>query len=141
MLLSIQTLPQAPAPFLTLEVEDGTSKTTETLTNTPTFEAGNSYTYKLTVGKNKVSVSGITVADWNTGTITDNGKAEQIFPYVTFKAKAEQKFKMITDGDYSISNLQYSVNNGEWQNVVADGEGVTFGGANGDLRLRGTNPN
>lgn len=129
------------APFLTLEVEDGTSKTTETLTNTPNFEAGNSYTYKLTVGKNKVSVSGITVADWNTGTITDNGKAEQIFPYVTFKAEAEQKFKMITNGDYSISNLQYSVNNGEWQNVVADGEGVTFGGANGDLRLRGTNPN
>ena len=139
-LINPSSIPGATAPFLTLEVEDGTSKTTETPTTT-TFEAGKSYTYKLTVGKNKVSVSGITVADWNTGTITDNGKAEQIFPYVTFKAEEEQKFKMRTIGKYTISNLQYSVNNGEWQNVVADGEGVTFGGANGDLRLRGTNPN
>ena len=129
------------APFLTLEVEDGTSKTTETLTNTPTFEAGKSYTYKLKVGKNKISVSGITVAPWNTGTITEGSKAEQIIRYVTFTAEEEQKFKMKTIGKYTISNLQYSVNNGEWHNVVADGEGVTFGGANGDLRLRGTNPN
>ena len=129
------------APFLSLEVADGESKTTETLTTIPTtFVAGKSYTYKLTVGKNKISVSGISVADWNTGKITDDGKAELYAPYVTFKAEAEQKFKMTTDGNYTISNLQYSVNNGEWQNVVADGEGVTFGGANGDLRLRGTNP-
>ena len=129
------------APFLTLEVEDGTSKTTETLTTTPTFKAGNSYTYKLKVGKNKISVLGITVAPWNTGTITEGSKAEQIIRYVTFTAEEEQKFKMTTSGKYTISNLQYSVNNGEWQNVVADGEGVTFGGANGDLRLRGTNTN
>ena len=129
------------APFLSLEVKDGESTTTETLTTTPTFKAGKSYTYKLTVGKNKISVSGITVADWKTGIITEGSKAEQIIPYVTFKAEEEQKFKMTTRGNYNISNLQYSVNNGEWQNVVADGEGVAFGGANGDLRLRGTNPN
>ena len=128
------------APFLTLEVEDGTGKTTETLTTTPTFAAGKSYTYKLTVGKNKVSIKGITVANWNTGTITDNGKAEQIIRYVTFTAEAEQKFKMTTSGNYTISNLQYSVNKEGWKNVVKDEE-VTFGGTNGDLRLRGTNPN
>ena len=128
------------APFLTLEVEDGTSKTTETLTTTPTFAAGKSYTYKLTVGKNKVSIKGITVANWNTGTITDNGKAEQIIRYVTFTAEAEQKFKMTTNENYTISGLQYSVKNGKWQDVVANTE-VTFGGEYGDLRLRGTNPN
>ena len=127
------------APFLTLEVEDGTSKTTETLTTTPTFAAGNSYTYQLTVGKNKISVSGINVANWNTGTIINDGKAELYAPYVTFKAEAEQKFKMTTYGGYSISGLQYSVNGGDWKTVVAGGEGVTFGGTNGDLRLRGTN--
>ena len=128
------------APFLTLEVEDGTSKTTETLTTTPTFEAGKSYTYKLTVGKNKISVSGINVANWNTGTITDNGKAEQIIRYVTFTAEAEQTFKMITKGNYAITGLQYSVDNGKWQNVEKDIP-VTFGGTNGTLRLRGTNIN
>jgi hypothetical protein len=129
------------APFLSLEVADGESKTTETLTTIPTtFVAGKSYTYKLTVGKNKISVSGISVANWNTGTITEGSKAEHIIPYFTFKADAEQKFKMMTDGNYTISGLQYSVNNGKWENVVVDKE-VTFGGTNGDLRLRGTNIN
>lgn len=128
------------APFLSLEVKDGESTTTETLTTTPTFVAGKSYTYQLTVGKNKISVSGITVADWkNTGIITEGSKAEHIIPYVTFKADAEQKFKMTTNLDYSISGLQYSVNGDDWKTVVENTE-VPFGGDKGDLRLRGTNP-
>ena len=130
------------APFLSLEVEDGESTTTEKYTTTPaTFVAGKSYTYQLKVGKNKISVSGITVADWdNTGIITEGSKAEQIIPYVTFTAEAEQKFKMTTSGNYTISGLQYSVNNGKWENVEKDIP-VTFGGPNGTLRLRGTNIN
>ena len=128
--------------FLSLDVAEGQSTTTEKLTGIPALAAGKSYTYQLTVGKNKISVSGITVANWETGKITDNGKAEQIIPYVTFKADAEQKFKMTTNGDYSISGLQYSVNGGDWKTVVAGDEGVvTFGSDNGDLRLRGKNPN
>ena len=128
------------APFLSLEVKDGESTTTETLTTTPTFEAGKSYTYQLKVGKNKISVSGITVADWkNTGIITEGSKAEHIIPYVTFKADAEQKFKMTTNLDYCISGLQYSVNGDDWKTVVENTE-VPFGGDKGDLRLRGTNP-
>ena len=131
--------PSTTVPFLSLEVADGESKTTEKYTTTPTtFVAGKSYTYQLKVGKNKISVSGITVADWDTGKITDNGKAEQIIPYVTFTADAEQKFKMTTSGNYTISGLQYSVNNGKWENVEKDIP-VAFGGTNGDLRLRGTN--
>ena len=133
--------PSTTVPFLSLEVAEGESKTTEKYTTTPTaFVAGKSYTYQLKVGKNKISVSGITVADWDTGKITDNGKAEYYAPYVTFKADAEQTFKMTTYGDYTISGLQYSVNNGKWQNVVVDKE-VTFGGTNSTLRLRGTNIN
>ena len=127
--------------FISLDVAGGASKTTtETLAGIPALAAGKSYTYQLTVGKDKVSVSGITVANWNTGTIINDSKTEQIFPYVTFKANGEQKFKMTTEGSYTISGLQYSVNNGKWENVVVDKE-VTFGGTNGDLRLRGTNIN
>ena len=127
--------------FLSLDVAEGESKTTETLTGIPKLEAGNSYTYKLTVGKNKISVSGITVTDWdNTGIITEGSKAEHIIPYVTFKAEEAQTFKMTTTGSYEIKGLEYSVNNGEWKTVVANTE-VPFGGANGDLRLRGTNHN
>ena len=138
-LIDPSSTPSTTAPFLSLEVADGESKATEKYTTTPTtFVAGKSYTYKLTVGKNKISVSGITVADWdNTGIITEGSKAEQIIPYVTFKADAEQKFKMTTK-NYTISGLEYSVNDGEWATVEAGTE-VTFGGTNGNLRLRGTN--
>ena len=126
--------------FISLDVAEGESKTTETLTGIPELTAGNSYTYKLTVGKDKVSVSGITVKDWTGGTITDNGKTEECpTPYITFTAKAEQKFKMTTEGGYTFSNLEYSVNNGKWA-TVAIGTEVPFGGAKGDLRLRGINP-
>ena len=133
---------QNSATFISLDVADGEGKTTaETLTGIPELTAGNSYTYKLTVGKNKISVSGITVKDWTGGTITDNGKTEECpTPYITFTAKGAQTFKMTTEGDYTISGLQYSVNNGDWQNVEKDKE-VTFGGTNGNLRLRGTNTN
>ena len=94
--------------FLSLEVGD--NKTKETLTNIPTLEAGKSYTYQLTVGKNKVKVNGVTVADWTTTEVIAGGKAEHI-PYVTFTAEEEQGFKMTVQGEYSISGLQYSVNN------------------------------
>ena len=134
--------PGTTTPFLSLEVAEGQSKTTETLTTIPTtFAAGNSYTYKLTVGKNKISVSDITVTDWdNTGIITEGSKAEHIIPYVTFKAEEAQTFKMTTTGTYEIKGLEYSVNNGDWATVEAGTE-VPFGGDKGDLRLRGTNTN
>ena len=128
--------PSTTAPFLSLEVVDGESKATEKYTTTPTtFVAGKSYTYQLKVGKNKISVSGISVTPWNTKEIT-GGKAEA--PYVTFKANEEQKFKMTTYGDYTISGLEYSVKDSEWASVVAGTE-ITFGGTHGNLRLRGTN--
>ena len=131
---------QNSATFISLDVAEGESKTTtETLTGIPTLTAGNSYTYQLTVGKDKVSVSGITVKDWTGGTITDNGKTEECpTPYVTFTAEGKQTFKMTVQNGYEISELEYSVNNGDWATVKADTE-VPFGGENGNLRLRGTN--
>ena len=128
--------------FISLDVAEGESKTTtETLTGIPALAAGNSYTYKLKVGKDKISVSGITVKDWTTGTITDNGKTEECpTPYITFKAEGAQTFKMTAQNGYEISGLEYSVNNGKWENVE-NGNPVTFGGDKGDLRLRGTNKN
>ena len=123
--------------FLSLEV--GTGNTKETYTGIPALKAGKSYTYHLTVGKNKVSVTGITVADWTDGnTISDKATYT---PYVTFTAEGEQKFKMVPQGGYDLSDkFQYSVNEGKWENVVKDEE-VTFGGTNGNLRLRGINKN
>ena len=126
--------------FISLDVAEGASKTTtETLAGIPALTAGNSYTYQLTVGKDKVSVSGITVKDWTTGNITGGSTdVKDKTPYVTFSAPAEQTFKMVCTGGYTISKLEYSVNFGDWKKVKAN-EGVTFGGKNGGLRLRGKN--
>lgn len=138
---------QSSAIFLSLDVAEGESKTTtETLTGIPALTAGNSYTYKLKVGKNKVSVSGITVKDWTTGEIT-GGKAEETIlpPYVTFKAEGEQTFMMTTTSPenelYVISGLEYSVNNNDVWTKVVENVPVAFGGNNGTLRLRGKNHN
>ena len=119
--------------FLSLKVGEGN---TETLTGIPALEAGKSYTYQLTVGKDKVVVTGITVADWTTGDAI-SGKAEEITPYVTFTAEKTQTFMMTVNGP-TIPNLEYSVNEGEWKTVVANTK-VDFGGENSTLRLRGTN--
>ena len=113
------------------------SAETPLVVKTGTLEAGKSYTYNLIVGKNKVTIGNVTVAEWGTDKI-DGGKAFYA-PYVTFTADAKQTFK-ITTKDYSIPNLEYSVNNGKWATVEAGTE-VTFGGANSTLRLRGTNIN
>ena len=131
---------QNSATFISLDVAEGASKTTtETLAGIPELTAGKSYTYQLTVGKDKVSVSGITVKDWQTGNITGGSTdVKDKTPYVTFSAPAEQTFKMVCYGGYTISNLEYSVNFGVWKKVKAN-EGVTFGGQKGGLRLRGKN--
>ena len=125
--------------FISLDVAEGESKTTtEKLTGIPALTAGNSYTYKLKVGKNKISVSGITVANWTSGEIT-GGKAEtDNTPYLTFTADEEQTFIMSAKESYEIPGLEYSVNNGTWKKVVT-GEPVTFGGSKGTLSLRGKN--
>ena len=118
-----------------------TDESTETplVVKTGALEAGKSYTYNLTVGKNTITVNDVTVAEWGTDKI-EGGKAE-VIPYVTFTAEGEQKFMMTTKGDYDLSGkFQYSVNEGKWENVVKDTE-VLFGGTNGILRLRGTNKN
>ena len=92
--------------------------------------AGNSYIYNLNVGKKKIEVTGITAGTWGQGTeIVDNLTS---IPYVTFTADAIQELMMPLD---NISNLQYSVNFGEWTDAN-DVLVVEFGGDKGCLRLR-----
>lgn len=107
------------------------------------LEAGKSYTYNLIVGKNKVTVGGVTVAEWTPGTPLQGGEAkeEDLTPYVTMTAASKQTFVMKCAGNYTLPDLEYSVNNnGTWQKVVAD-QGVEFGGTLGSLLLRGKCPN
>lgn len=127
------------------EVEGKLYFTTDESTETPlvvktgALEAGKSYTYNLIVGKDKVTVGDVTVADWETGkTLNGVTDVKDKTPYVTFSAPAEQTFMMKCEGNYAITDLEYSVNFGEWKEVKAN-EGVIFGGQKGGLRLRGKN--
>lgn len=106
------------------------------------LEAGKSYTYNLIVGKNKVTVGGVTVAEWKTGTPLPEGVAEEedLTPYVTMTAASNQTFEMKCTEGYTLPNLEYSVNNKPWEKVVADNP-VEFGDNLGSLRLRGKCPN
>ena len=117
---------------------DNTSTEEPVTMTTNVTAAGSSYIYNLNVIKRtKIEVTGITEGPW-TASGTTTGDLTPI-PYVTFKAEQPQTFKM-TAQYYTISGLQYSVNNGDWNDVVAD-KVVEFGGDKGDLRLRGTNTN
>lgn len=106
------------------------------------LEAGKSYTYNLIVGKNKVTVGGVTVAEWTPGTPLQGGEAkeEDLTPYVTMTAASKQTFVMKCAGNYTLPDLEYSVNNRPWQKVIAN-QGVDFGGDLGSLCLRGKCPN
>lgn len=102
------------------------------------LEAGKSYTYNLIVGKDKVTVGGVTVAEWTPGTPLPEGVAEEedLTPYVTMTAASNRTFVMKCAGNYTLPDLEYSVNNGTWKKIEALGL-VNFGGNLGSLRLRG----
>lgn len=49
----------------------------KTVTGIPAIEAGKSYTYNLTVGKNTVKVSSVNVADWGDEELVPSGNADR----------------------------------------------------------------
>ena len=61
----------------------------------------------------------------------DNKPESSETPYLTFSAKTLQTVKIGRE----VPTLEYSVNNGEWTEFGTNV--VTFGGVNGDMRLRG----
>ena len=80
---------------------------------------------------------------WNLGKMEGATEvSESTIPYITFTADKEQKFKYYDNYGqaYQGANeyLEYSVNGGEWKKFdgVVSLSAVSFGGGNGDLRLR-----
>ena len=81
---------------------------------------------------------------WNLGQMKGATEvSESKIPYITFTADEEQTFKYY-DYSYQVNTsvapdankyLEYSVNGGEWKNFNYV-QSVSFGGSNGDLRLR-----
>ena len=105
---------------------------------------GKQYNFDLVIGHNAATISSVSVTDWSDSDISVGWNDEALFltSYVTFTSDDEVGFKMTTH-NYTISGLEYSVNNGEWTPIPSNGisDEVTFGGTKGKLRLRGKNPN
>lgn len=122
-----------------LYLPSGEAATTPLVVKTSDLEAGKSYTYNLIVGKDAVTIDDMTVAEWKPGETT-GGEALERPDYLTFTADEYQYFRMLCTGEYELSDLEYSVNFGEWKKYTS-GISFTFGGKFGNLRLRGTNIN
>lgn len=112
-------------------------------------EAGKSYTVNLTVGKDVASVSGVTVSPWTSGEPISGGEADET-SCITFSAPREQKFSMIFVPDIIFNSefklqegeyFEYSVGSGSWTQFTTTVSDVAFGGALGNLRLRGKSSN
>lgn len=122
-----------------LYLPSGEAATTPLVVKTNALEAGKSYTYKLIVGKDAVTIDDMTVAEWKPGETT-GGEALERPDYLTFTADNWQYFSMECKNGYELSGLEYSVNFGEWKTYTAR-TSIQFGGRFGSLRLRGTNIN
>ena len=109
-----------------------------------TLEAGKQYNFNLVIGHNATTISSVSVTDWGKEEIDLQGKddATLFIPYVTFTSESEVKFNMTTTTYYNISDLEYSVNNGNWTSIPGSGiSDIPFGGTKGKLRLRGKSSN
>ena len=62
------------ADFITLTDGEGSPLKVKGI---PEMQAGYSYTFNLTVGKNKIEVTSVTVTDWTTGETLAGGQAEE----------------------------------------------------------------
>ena len=63
--------------FLTIEGKADGEDVTLTITGIPSLDAGKSYTYNLTIGKDKATVASVEVENWNTD-IIPGGVAEEV---------------------------------------------------------------
>lgn len=102
-----------------------------------TFKGTDGKQYSRSTGKSLTVKRGVVT---NLGT-SGAGNVELQTPYITFSAKAAQTFTFVKGSKVTIDAglFEYSVNGGAWTSMVA-GTPIAFGGADGDLRLRGKSP-
>lgn len=72
--LLIPAAANASANFITLTDGEGNTLNVKGI---PELQAGKSYTYSLTVGKNTIKVQSVTVVDWTTGETLAGGQATE----------------------------------------------------------------
>ena len=114
----------------------------------PELEAGNSYTFNLVVGKNRIEVASVTVQDWTTGETLAGGQAEEgsaKAPAVTPNiAQADCTFSP-SNGKSTLSNanittsMEYSADNGTtWTDVTSNGSIASLAAGTVQIRVKET---
>ena len=114
----------------------------------PELEAGNSYTFNLVVGKNRIEVASVTVTDWTTGETLDGGQAEEgsaKAPAVTPNiAQADCTFSP-SNGKSTLSNanittsMEYSTDGGTtWTDVTTAGSIASLAAGTVQIRVKET---
>lgn len=89
--------------FLEIDIHpNGNTSATETLTVTgiPAMEAGKSYTYNVTVGKNAATINSVSVSDWGAGTTIPGGKATRVSSPKDVTNITAQDFKTYLESEY-----------------------------------------
>lgn len=66
--------------FICISVQENSTGETKaySIKGIPNLEEGNSYTYKLKIGKDRVTIENVTVAEWTDGTAISGGAASSI---------------------------------------------------------------
>lgn len=106
-----------------------------TLPTDKQLKSGYSHNYTLTVKETALEITNSSnINDWNNDEgNTGDANETDVTPYLTFSANEEQTLTM----SVAVETLEYSVNGDTWNELGTTT--VTFGGNNGDLRLRGRN--
>ena len=130
-----------------IQLSDGEGSTL-TVKGIPELEAGNSYTFNLVVGKNKIEVASVTVQDWTTGETLAGGQVEEgsaKAPAVTPNiAQADCTFSP-SNGKSTLSNanittsMEYSADNGTtWTDVTSNGSIASLAAGTVQIRVKET---
>ena len=139
---AIVTPTASPASSLiAITLADGEQLNVALPHNIAAIEKGKQYNFSLTIGHNTLTISSVSVTDWQNTTISGKNEVwseEDGTEYVTFTADSEQGFTFEGIG-IDIQGFEYSVGNGVWTPIPDAGltEAVSFGGSLGSLRLRG----
>lgn len=130
-----------------IQLTDGEGSTLR-VKGIPELEAGNSYTFNLVVGKNRIEVASVTVQDWTTGETLAGGQAEEgsaKAPAVTPNiAQADCTFSP-SNGKSTLSNtnittsMEYSADNGTtWTDVTSNGSIASLAAGTVQIRVKET---
>ena len=144
---AIVTPTASPASSLiAITLADGEQLNVALPHNIAAIEKGKQYNFSLTIGHNALTITQVSVTDWQNTTISGKNEAwseEDGTEYVTFTADSEQGFTFVKSGEYSgdLTGFEYSVGNSAWTSIPDAGltEPVKFGGDLGTFRLRGIN--